>query len=177
MFRAPRLFGLSALVLAGCSDGSDGSSAPAGDAGAIDASAETSVTSDAAADGSDAGDSGDDGDAAADAETPATFTNVWSLLTARCVDCHRADEGPEGALDLSTRSLAYAQLVGVAAAGPSCGASGKTRVVAGDPDASLLYEKVATTPSCGNRMPEGGTLSAASIDLIRRWILAGAKDD
>jgi hypothetical protein len=63
------------------------------------------------------------------------------------------------------------------ASGSQCG--GKTYVVAGQPDASLVYDKLANeTPSCGVRMPASGTvLTAAEIATVRGWIAAGAKND
>ena len=104
----------------------------------------------------------------------ASFTAVYSIVTSRCVSCH----GGSGGLNMSTRAMAYTNLVGVAAAGGSCGSSGLTRVVAGDPGRSLLYEKVAGAPSCGARMPRNATaLTAAQIETIRAWIAAGARND
>lgn len=52
-----------------------------------------------------------------------------------------------------------------------------TAVVApGDPDASPLYDKVASeNPENGTRMPlVGDYLPADELDLLREWILAGA---
>ena len=73
---------------------------------------------------------------------------------------------------------AYGNLVGVPAAGPSCGVSGELRVVAGSASTSLLYEKVAGTQPCGSRMPLGGSpLSAANIQLFEGWINAGAANN
>ncbi len=45
----------------------------------------------------------------------------------------------------------------------------------GDPDASLLYVKVASdAPPDGARMPLGGSLTAVEIQRLRDWIAAGA---
>lgn len=105
---------------------------------------------------------------------PPTFTAVYAIITARCASCH----GASGGLNMSTRAMAHANLVGVAAAGGACGSSGLTRVTAGDASRSLLYEKVAGTPSCGARMPRNATaLTAAQIETIRAWIAAGARND
>jgi hypothetical protein len=127
---------------------------------------------------------------------PPTFTNVYSeVLGARCTGCHRPG-GPgvtAGLLDLSTQAIAYTSLVGVAAAGTAAGTSGiacnalspaAMRVVAGDADASILYDKVQSKvegvqPECGSVMPPGAgaALTAPQISLLAAWIDAGALDD
>jgi hypothetical protein len=126
-----------------------------------------------------------------------TFTNVYTnVLGARCSSCHRpgGSGAGTGMLDMSTAPLAYAGLVGVPAAGTAGGSSGVTcaslapsqlRVSAGNPDASLLLNKVATKltgqPSlCGSPMPVPATatpVTQAQVDLIRAWIAAGAPND
>ncbi|MEZ4407019.1 MAG: hypothetical protein R3A52_11140 [Polyangiales bacterium] len=125
--------------------------------------------------GADVRDTGADvRDAGATDAGPPTFTAVYAIITARCVSCH----GGSGGLNMSTRAMAHANLVGASAAGSACGSSGLTRVVAGDASRSLLYEKVSGTPSCGVRMPRNVTaLTAAQIETIRAWIAAGARND
>lgn len=51
-------------------------------------------------------------------------------------------------------------------------------VVTGDADASYLFRKINGGPYCGGTlpMPGTGTLSAETIDVIRRWIEAGAPE-
>ena len=50
-------------------------------------------------------------------------------------------------------------------------------VVPGNPDASLLYDRVIGTPGSGPQMPLGQPpLPAQAINTIRNWILAGAPD-
>ena len=62
--------------------------------------------------------------------------------------------------------------------GPTCVDANLTRVVAGEPDRSLLVDKLESdTPMCGARMPPGGQLSAEHLSLVRNWISAGAKND
>lgn len=147
---------------------------------------------------------------AVDAGPPApTFANVYDLvLKARScnqIQCHGAIAA--GGLDLSSKSAAYTNLVGVAAAGPcvkpaagdsgagdsgaagapgivlptpvcGCGLTGKTRVVAKDPTSSLLVEKVVGEPTCGERMPQTGEpLTTELVTLIEQWITLGAKND
>ena len=89
---------------------------------------------------------------------------------AGCKRCHyptsSAPQGYEiGGLDLST--LGALQKGGVS--------SGTRIVVAGDPSASILVQKLEGTYSRGARMPKDLTpLSTVEIALIRRWIAEGA---
>ena len=125
---------------------------------------------------------------------PPTFTNVYSsVIAARCVSCHKPG-GPgvtSGQLDMSTPAAAYANLVGVSAAGTGTGTSGVTcastglvRVVAGDASTSLLFNKTHSKVTgvlapCGSPMPpgSGAPITAAQDDLIAAWINAGAMND
>lgn len=85
-----------------------------------------------------------------------------------CTGCHFA--GGAGGLDLTSGS-SHAQLVGVDAQT----VAGWKRVVAGEPDASLLYRKVLADPQAGPAMPFGAALLDSSlVSLLRRWIAAGA---
>jgi hypothetical protein len=111
-------------------------------------------------------------------EPPApTFTELYDeLLFPNCAGgiCHG---GGAGSLDLSTRDAAYGALVSVAAMGPQCGSSGARRVVPGDPDASLMYQKLLPNPPCGARMPGVGALTDDDIERIGAWIEDGAQND
>src|SRR5207244_12827706 len=81
-----------------------------------------------------------------------------------------------GGLNLAAGS-AYGNLVGISAANPAAGAAGVLRVVPGDPDHSFLLQKLLGQIGAaeGARMPLVGTpVSPANLDLIRRWIAAGA---
>ena len=90
-----------------------------------------------------------------------------------------------GALDMSTQTLAYANLVGVQAMGMSagnaavsCKDSGLTRVVPGDPARSLLVSKLEHTATCGDPMPNASTtLPREQLQAIRSWIERGAPND
>jgi Carboxypeptidase regulatory-like domain len=92
-----------------------------------------------------------------------------------CTGCH---PGVNASLDL-TEGNSYEQLVGVQALeDPTL-----YRVVAGDPERSFLYLKlggaapVADIPAIGTRMPpRAPPIDAEDLDLVRRWILQGAKD-
>jgi Carboxypeptidase regulatory-like domain len=91
-----------------------------------------------------------------------------------CTGCH---PGVNPSLDL-TEGNSYDQLVGIRALeDPTL-----YRVVAGDPERSFLYLKVggapplADIPAIGTRMPpRSPPIDPEDMDLIRRWILQGAK--
>jgi hypothetical protein len=86
--------------------------------------------------------------------------------------CHAGAAAKLG-LDLSTKSLAYGNLVGVDA--DQC-TGVKSRVSAGDVAGSYLVNKLTGSGMCsGSVMPKaGGELPAAQIDIIRAWIATGA---
>jgi hypothetical protein len=88
--------------------------------------------------------------------------------------CHSAENATlAGSLDLSTMDAAYDALVVDAVSSiDGCG----RRVVASDPDASLLMQKLTGTQPdrCGDAMPIGGALGQNQLDAIRTWIAQGA---
>lgn len=98
--------------------------------------------------------------------------------------CHGGDVGI-GNLALSTKDKAYKALVGVKAmgtnisegSGPNCKDTDVSRVVAGDPDNSLLVQKLEGTQKCGDSMPPGLKLKDAQLKQVRDWVKAGAKND
>ena len=94
---------------------------------------------------------------------------VQPIFTASC-GCHGGAQ-PAQSLSLAEGS-AFAALVGV----DSVGLPGTLRVQPGDPAASFLAQKLGPNPPQGARMPVGGSLSAAQIDLISQWIAAGAPE-
>jgi hypothetical protein len=58
------------------------------------------------------------------------------------------------------------------------GAMGLKRVVPGNPDMSLLVQKVEGTQMCGTIMPPNPPpLTAAQKMQIRTWIMNGAMND
>ncbi|WKZ66802.1 MAG: c-type cytochrome domain-containing protein [Flavobacteriales bacterium] len=94
---------------------------------------------------------------------------VLPILTARCWTCHP----PMGGMDLSA-SEAYANLVGV----ESSNHAPALRVVPGDPEASVLWNKINFTEVYGLGMPPDGTvLSPAEVATITDWIEQGALDN
>lgn len=84
--------------------------------------------------------------------------HITPILQARCVKCH-GEEKLEGGLDLRRKFLLV-----------KGGDSGGT-LVEGKPDESLLIEKITK----GEMPPKDeGKLDDKQIDLIRRWVAAGA---
>jgi len=109
------------------------------------------------------------------------FTSIYErVLSPLCGESCHSPEAPdflaEHQLDLSTPRVAYDALVDVGAMGSACDAG--TRVVPGDPAASLLLQKLAGTHDCGDPMPLGGTpIPSDTLDVVAAWITAGAADD
>jgi hypothetical protein len=113
-----------------------------------------------------------------------SFSEIYDMLfpmptNARCNACHAlpANDVSNGNLQMGAdKASAYAALVGKTSMSTRC--MSKPLVVAGQPDMSLLLQKLSPTVSCGSRMPLGGnTLSDLQLEMIRSWITAGAKDD
>lgn len=92
-----------------------------------------------------------------------------TIFTPICTGCHTGANAPQG-LRLDAAN-SYAMLVNVASAEvPSL-----LRVNPGNPNTSYLVQKIQGSAAVGGRMPLGGpALSQAQIDLVRRWISAGA---
>jgi mono/diheme cytochrome c family protein len=101
---------------------------------------------------------------AAEPTKPVDFAGeIAPIFEAHCVRCHNATE-KKGKFSLATAAEFFEPH------------KGKTVVVRGDADASLLVESI--TPQQGEEpeMPkEGNPLTAAQVTLIRRWIADGAK--
>lgn len=125
------------------------------------------------------------GTTAGNAASPAAkFSDVYAMLfprmtNAHCDMCHGLPPFDQSNGNLSTgmdRASTYAALVGKTSTSSMC--AGRTYVVAGKPEQSLLLQKLLPDPPCGLRMPNGGAaLSEAQTDMIRSWIAAGALDD
>jgi mono/diheme cytochrome c family protein len=107
-----------------------------------------------------------DTDADADADTPA-WTEVQAVFLDACAGCHYGEPAGLGF------GSAPGNLIGV----PSTQAPTMVRVDPGHLETSYLWRKLEGTHTDvgeGDRMPKGGTLPDADLDLIRRWILGGA---
>lgn len=126
---------------------------------------------------------------------PNSFTEVYTqIIQPTCTNdyCHYQDVGVRyGALDMSSQVNAYWNLAGELCAGYACSGMGFRRVIPGDPEDSMLYEKVSqASPPCGVQMPaniaawqvgtpvfSGNALTAEQQSLIYNWILEGAQNN
>ncbi|MBA3736277.1 MAG: carboxypeptidase regulatory-like domain-containing protein [Actinobacteria bacterium] len=106
----------------------------------------------------------------------ARYTQVQAVFVKyQCAACHPV---VNPSLDLRP-GHEYASLVGVRAVeDPRL-----VRVIAGDPERSFLYQKIAgdpqlhNIPAIGARMPQGAPrMAQADIDLINAWIKQGAQN-
>jgi nitrate/TMAO reductase-like tetraheme cytochrome c subunit len=92
-------------------------------------------------------------------DKPRNFDEIFSaLFEGRCVFCHSGDD-PSGGLDVAT----YAGVLAGGVSGPG--------IVSGDPDASVIYQRQATSSGhYGQLLPE-------ELEALREWILAGATEN
>lgn len=96
--------------------------------------------------------------------------DVQPIFDQRCIVCH--DSGGTSGLRLVAQ-FSYADLVGVTATSYAA-----VRIAPGDPQASVLYNKITDTGLYGGRMPAvGDPLTAPQIQTIRTWIEEGAPDN
>ena len=125
-----------------------------------------------------------------------SFTEVYTRTiqpTCSSVYCHYNGASIRfSALDMSSKVRAYWSLVGQPCMGPNCYKQG-TRVVPGDPENSVMYQKLSPAPTlkCGSQMPadtqkmlingypefSGPALPADQMQLIHDWIQEGAQDN
>ena len=94
--------------------------------------------------------------------------DVRTIFQTSCTQsvCHDANQ-PAAMLDLSGADPA-GQMLDVS----SSLCTNAIRLVAGEPDQSLLWLKLTQeTPDCGERMPIGGVLSDAELACVEQWIL------
>lgn len=98
-------------------------------------------------------------------------TEVFKGGCALSASCH----GAGGIVPDLTAGKSYASLVGRA----SDKEAGKTLVVAGKPDESMLYLVLKGSVGSVTRMPQGSSagLDAAKIEAIRKWIADGALEN
>ena len=98
-------------------------------------------------------------------DPPSFHHDVRPILQAHCMGCHQP---AKAALDLDLTSHSATLL----------GSEAGEVVVAGDPGDSLLLEVVRSIDGEAPEMPPGDSpLSDAEVDVLRRWIEAGALDD
>lgn len=167
--------GSSSMPVAGTPAGGSGGGAAgsaAGAGGSGGAAGGAAGAAGAAGSGDSAGSGGNGGSGSGGG---ATFTQVYSIIMMKCgggpTGCHVT--GSSGGLRMPNKAMAYTNLVGV----DSEQCNGETRVVAGNPDDSLIVQAVEGE-ACVDRMPYGrAALSANEIMTIRSWIMAGALND
>ena len=100
-----------------------------------------------------------------------SFSQDISPMLASCNGCHTNTGGAAANFTI----LSHLTGAGLAASGSTC--AGRTRVISGNASGSLLYQKLANTHNCGNRMPDGGPYwSATDLAKIASWINRGVKD-
>ena len=110
------------------------------------------------------------------AASPVRFAQVQAVFVKySCAACHPIINP---SLDLRP-GHEYASLVGVRALEDPQ----RIRVIAGDPERSFLFQKIAGDPALGNipsigaRMPQGaGRMEQADIDVVAAWIRQGARN-
>ena len=88
--------------------------------------------------------------------------DVWPIVKRHCWGCH-SGSNPKGELRMDTVALMI-----------KGGESGEL-FAAGKPDESLLLDMIAGDES--SMPPKGPPLSVAKVQILRGWVLAGAKDD
>lgn len=90
--------------------------------------------------------------------------------------CHQGMAA--GKLQMIDEDATYMSLVGMMAMGTSmmgnCSDAMIMRVKAGDPDNSLLVQKLEAKQKCGMSMPPGGKLTDVQLKLVRDWVMMGA---
>jgi len=128
-------------------------------------------------------DTGTTADAGEAGTAAPTFTQIYNnIIVQRCTPCHTTAGGigvTMGHLDMTSQAAAFANLVGVAAAGVACAGHG-TRVTPGNQETSIMYLKISLDDPapCGSKMPLGlPALSKDEADAIENWIKSGAPNN
>jgi hypothetical protein len=109
-------------------------------------------------------------------ETPPTLTNVqtkvFNLSCNNFSGCHNG-ASPAGQLSLEDR-VELSKLTMASVADPM-----RKIIVPGDPASSFMMDKLRNrnVPPPGTSMPPGLPIEEDRIDLVERWIAAGAPND
>jgi hypothetical protein len=112
-------------------------------------------------------DADSDGTASDTGDGSALECNVPQLFAERCGGdiCHSSGESTAAGLDLTSPGL-ESRVSGVP--GNNCAG---VLAISASPETSLLYQKVAETPTCGAQMPINGEhLSEGELICLRNWI-------
>ncbi len=114
----------------------------------------------------------------------ASFALLQSkIFSTACLNCHAAGGAfaAQSGLVLDA-AVAYKNLVNAPVKDANAAADGLKMVAPGQPDKSLLYQKLlqwnpSHPKSYGSPMPLGGSsLSVGQIEFVKRWIEAGAPE-
>ncbi len=114
-----------------------------------------------------------------------TYQDVVAIFGASCAfsSCHDATN-PSAGLDLTaSESDIYAQLINGTPFNPEAANKGYKLVKPGDPGRSFLYRKMNhglhsdsnLEAGMGGNMPPSSAIPKKDIELVRQWILFGAK--
>ncbi|MFB0535915.1 MAG: c-type cytochrome, partial [Anaerolineae bacterium] len=95
---------------------------------------------------------------------PGFATNILPLFQEQCVACHSATQSL-GGWDGSS----YAGVIESGDHAPV--------VIPGDPDGSLLIQKLLGTQTVGSQMPITQLLPQEQVQVVIEWVLAGAPDN
>ncbi len=96
------------------------------------------------------------------AEPPDFARDIQPIFAAHCLKCHGPDE-QNGNVRYDQKAAAFGQAD-----------SGHHPIVPGKADESELLKRVSSTHKDEQMPPKGTRLSSSDIDLLRRWIIAGA---
>jgi hypothetical protein len=135
---------------------------------------------------------------------PSWSSIYFGIMFTDCVICHgpandNTDQNPNNPLDgnipggASPAGLAalnmtgadtadttswpaesWSAVVNALAADPGDCAGQGTLVIPFDPDGSIMIQKMRNVQTCGDRMPQGGSISEARIQVVEEWINQGA---
>jgi hypothetical protein len=115
----------------------------------------------------------------ADPNAPVSFTTIQTqVFNISCTlsGCHSADS-PQQGMNLTAGS-AYANLVNVPSVELADLGIAENRVTPAQPGQSYVVEKLQSNPPrSGVQMPVGQPLDSARIDMVVRWIQAGAQNN
>lgn len=119
------------------------------------------------------------------ADAQSSYDLVYNILQTKCAaSCHKGGT-PDGNLLLDASSAqVYNNLVGVMPDNATAAGKGEKLIDPGYPYRSFLMRKIGhdldssltIEASEGSYMPQSGTITNLEAELIRQWILWGAKD-
>ena len=88
--------------------------------------------------------------------------HVQPILAMKCARCH-GPSAASGGIAFDTRDRAFAETD-----------SGRPAIVAGDPNASSMIERIVSHDESTRMPPEGKPLTASEVEIVKTWIRQGA---